>query len=74
VAHELLGEDLGALYAGRGPRGTEDVQAGLPERLGDAPDQGGFGTDDGQIDLIVGSVVSKGDQVVYGYVYRLGDA
>jgi hypothetical protein len=36
VAHELLGEDLRALDAGRGPRRAEDLQAGLPERLGDA--------------------------------------
>ena len=74
VAHELLGEDLRALDAGRGPRGTEDLQAGLPERLGDAPYQGGLGADDGQVDLVFGGVVSKGDQVVYGDVHRLGDA
>ena len=74
VAHELLGEDLRALYTGGGPRRTEDLEAGLPESLGDTPYKGGFWTDDGQVDLIFGGVVSKGDQVVDGNVYRLGDA
>src|SRR5215204_2574089 len=58
VAHKLLGENLRALYAGRRPRRTEDLQAGLPERLGDASYQGGFGTDDGEVDTAVGGVVS----------------
>jgi hypothetical protein len=52
VAHEFLGEDLRALYAGRGPRRTEDLEASLPEGLGDASYKGRLGTNDGQVDLV----------------------
>src|SRR5215210_4014608 len=74
VAHELLGEDLRALYAGRGPRRTEDLQASLPESLGDTPYEWHLGTHDGQVDLVFGGVVPQRDQIVDRDVHRLGDA
>ena len=74
VAHEFLGEDLGALYAGGGPRGAEDLEIHLPESLGDTPNQGRLGTDYGQVYLVFLGVVPQRDQVVGGDVHRLGDA
>ncbi len=71
VAHELLGEDLRALYAGGGARGAEDLQARLPEGLGDAPDQGRLGTDDGQVYPVLPGEVAQGDEVVDGDVHGL---
>jgi hypothetical protein len=74
VVHQLLGEDLRALYLGCGPRGAEDLEISLPEGFGDAPDQGRLGADDGQVYLVLSRVVAKRDQVVGGDIRRLGDA
>ncbi len=71
LAHELLGEDLGALDAGGGAGGAEDLQACLPEALADAPDQGGLGSDHGQVYLVLPGKVAQGDEVVHGDVRYL---
>ena len=71
LAHELLGEDLGALDAGGGAGGAEDLQALLPEALADTPDQRGLGPDDGQVYLVLLGEVAQGDEVVHGDVRHL---
>jgi hypothetical protein len=72
VAHQLLGEDLRALYPGGRAGRAEDLQVCLPEGFRDAPDQGRLRADDGEVDAVLLGVVPEGDQVVCGDVCYLG--
>ena len=54
VRHHLLGERLGGLQAGRILRRAEDRDPVVEDRVGDARDERGLGTDDHEVDLLGG--------------------
>ena len=47
--HDVLGEGLAALEAGRVARRSEDVEATVSQHVGDAGDEGSLGTDDHEV-------------------------
>jgi len=52
LAHEVLGELLGALQARRTPRSAEDAQAALPEQIHDPRGERRLGPHNGQVDWL----------------------
>lgn len=49
AVHEVLGEDLAAFELGGGLGGSKDEAAFAAEGVNDAIDEGGFGSDDGEV-------------------------
>ena len=71
--HELLGELLAALDAGRGECVAEYLQSGGAELVDNSGCQRGFGADHGQVDsVLLGEFLQRGHVGVgYGHAFRL---
>ena len=69
--HQLFGEDLRAFNTGGRSGGAKHFQIRLPESLGDTPDQGILRSDDGEVNLVLISVVAQRGQVVRRYIHNL---
>ena len=77
AGEEVFGEDFGAFELCGGGGGSEDGEFGGTEGVDDPSDEGDFGADDGEIDVVLlgdGHVVSGGGAEEGDALRDLGDA